>query len=360
MPALPDRSGRALPDTADVVVIGGGYAGITAAAELARRGVAVTLLEAETLGWGASTRNGGIVHPGYKWGPRQLVRRYGETTGGGAVRRHAGGVRDGQAAHRRRVDRLRLPRESATSSSPTPRRMSATSSSCARAWPVAAWHRRSCRARSCTTRSARTSTTRAWSSRVAVSSIPADCSRVSRHAADRAGADLHEGRPGALRSTAGGRSVHGRDRAWRDPGARRVHRHERLHRRRGARRSGAGSSRSAATSSPPNRCPTISSPSSRRAAARSSTRRTSCTTGTSRPTSGWSSAAGRACSRRASTGPRGSCTTGWSASIRSSPGDGSTTPGAATSASRSTGCRTSGGRPTASRTRSAVAGRGSR
>jgi glycine/D-amino acid oxidase-like deaminating enzyme len=81
MPALPDRSGRALPDTADVVVIGGGYAGITAAAELARRGVAVTLLEAETLGWGASTRNGGIVHPGYKWGPRQLVRRYGETTG---------------------------------------------------------------------------------------------------------------------------------------------------------------------------------------------------------------------------------------------------------------------------------------
>jgi glycine/D-amino acid oxidase-like deaminating enzyme len=81
MPALPDRSGRDLPDAADVVVIGGGYAGITAAAELARRGLGVTLLEAETLGWGASTRNGGIVHPGYKWGPRQLIRRYGETTG---------------------------------------------------------------------------------------------------------------------------------------------------------------------------------------------------------------------------------------------------------------------------------------
>jgi glycine/D-amino acid oxidase-like deaminating enzyme len=81
MRALPDRSARDLPDAADVVVIGGGYAGITAAAELARRGVAVTLLEAETLGWGASTRNGGIVHPGYKWGPRQLIRRYGEATG---------------------------------------------------------------------------------------------------------------------------------------------------------------------------------------------------------------------------------------------------------------------------------------
>src|SRR6188472_2690548 len=81
MPALPVRSGRPLPDTADVVVIGGGYTGINAARELARRGVAVTLLEARTLGWGASTRNGGIVHAGYKWGPTELVERYGEETG---------------------------------------------------------------------------------------------------------------------------------------------------------------------------------------------------------------------------------------------------------------------------------------
>lgn len=81
MPELPDRAGRALPDSVDVVVIGGGYTGINAARELARRGVAVSLLEAETLGFGASTRNGGIVHPGYKWGPSELVKRYGEETG---------------------------------------------------------------------------------------------------------------------------------------------------------------------------------------------------------------------------------------------------------------------------------------
>jgi len=81
MPALPDRSGRELPDHPDVVVIGGGYAGINAARELARRGTAVTLLEANTLGWGASTRNGGIVHPGYKWGPTELIKRYGDDTG---------------------------------------------------------------------------------------------------------------------------------------------------------------------------------------------------------------------------------------------------------------------------------------
>lgn len=81
MPALPDRSGRPLPKSADVVIVGGGYTGINAARELARQGVAVTLLEARNLGFGASTRNGGIVHPGYKWGPRELVHRYGEETG---------------------------------------------------------------------------------------------------------------------------------------------------------------------------------------------------------------------------------------------------------------------------------------
>jgi glycine/D-amino acid oxidase-like deaminating enzyme len=81
MPALPDRSGRDLPDVADVVVVGGGYAGINAARELARRGVTVTLLEAHTLGWGASTRNGGIVHSGYKWSAGELIQRYGADTG---------------------------------------------------------------------------------------------------------------------------------------------------------------------------------------------------------------------------------------------------------------------------------------
>jgi glycine/D-amino acid oxidase-like deaminating enzyme len=81
MPALPSRRGRPLPEVADVVVIGGGYTGINAARVLARAGAAVTVLEAESLGFGGSTRNGGIVHPGYKWGPQELIERYGEDTG---------------------------------------------------------------------------------------------------------------------------------------------------------------------------------------------------------------------------------------------------------------------------------------
>ncbi len=81
MPPLPERGARPLPDSAEVVVVGGGFAGINAARELAARGVAVTLVEAHTLGWGASTRNGGIVHSGYKWSAPQLIKRYGADTG---------------------------------------------------------------------------------------------------------------------------------------------------------------------------------------------------------------------------------------------------------------------------------------
>ncbi|MEX2269462.1 MAG: FAD-binding oxidoreductase [Acidimicrobiia bacterium] len=75
-PSAGERS--ALPADADVVVIGGGYCGLTAGAELARRGRHVVVLEADELGvGGASTRNGGMVIPELKHGVRALTRRYG-------------------------------------------------------------------------------------------------------------------------------------------------------------------------------------------------------------------------------------------------------------------------------------------
>lgn len=77
MPPLHDRGGRQLPDIVDVAIVGGGYTGVAAARKLALQGAKAVLLEARTLGWGASTRNGGIVHPGYKWGVPSLTKRYG-------------------------------------------------------------------------------------------------------------------------------------------------------------------------------------------------------------------------------------------------------------------------------------------
>lgn len=44
---------------ADVAIVGGGLAGLSAAIELADRGFEVALLEAHEIGWGASGRNGG-------------------------------------------------------------------------------------------------------------------------------------------------------------------------------------------------------------------------------------------------------------------------------------------------------------
>jgi len=49
----------------DVCVVGAGYTGLSAALELAERGYRVTVLEAETVGWGASGRNGGQICTGF-------------------------------------------------------------------------------------------------------------------------------------------------------------------------------------------------------------------------------------------------------------------------------------------------------
>src|SRR6201991_3671533 len=63
--------------TADVVVIGAGYAGMSTALHLAERGTRVVVLEAYEPGWGGSGRNGGQVIPGLKYDPDELVRMYG-------------------------------------------------------------------------------------------------------------------------------------------------------------------------------------------------------------------------------------------------------------------------------------------
>jgi gamma-glutamylputrescine oxidase len=70
----PALSGRV---EADVCVVGGGLAGLTAALELARRGRKVCVLEAERVAWGASGRNGGFISPGYSASYRTIERQVG-------------------------------------------------------------------------------------------------------------------------------------------------------------------------------------------------------------------------------------------------------------------------------------------
>lgn len=72
------RPDAALPSRVDVAIVGGGYAGLSAARVLARSGARVAVLEQETVGWGASSRNAGMVLTGMKLGPEALVKKYGE------------------------------------------------------------------------------------------------------------------------------------------------------------------------------------------------------------------------------------------------------------------------------------------
>ena len=76
----PAQPARELPDSFDVAVIGGGFCGLAAARALAKRGLSVALLEAETFGWGASSRNGGMVLTGMKLPVPTLIKRYGSET----------------------------------------------------------------------------------------------------------------------------------------------------------------------------------------------------------------------------------------------------------------------------------------
>lgn len=70
-----------LPARADVVIIGGGLTGLNCAIELGRGGAHAVVLEAEMLGFGASTRNGGGVSGGNSIG-KGLSGAKGRSAGG--------------------------------------------------------------------------------------------------------------------------------------------------------------------------------------------------------------------------------------------------------------------------------------
>jgi glycine/D-amino acid oxidase-like deaminating enzyme len=76
-----------------VIVVGAGFTGCAAALETAQRGARVRLLDANSVGWGASGRTGGQVIPGLKYDPDEIEALFGDDLGARMVNA-VGGIGD--------------------------------------------------------------------------------------------------------------------------------------------------------------------------------------------------------------------------------------------------------------------------
>jgi len=74
---FPDRPTLEEAAEADLVVVGAGCTGLSAALHAAQSGLSVVVLEGGKVGWGASGRNGGQIIPGLRKGAADLVRALG-------------------------------------------------------------------------------------------------------------------------------------------------------------------------------------------------------------------------------------------------------------------------------------------
>ncbi|MEH6402766.1 MAG: FAD-binding oxidoreductase [Sneathiella sp.] len=80
--AEPKQTIQELPaGVQDVVVVGGGYTGLSAALTLAKSGLSVVVLDTERPGFGASSRNGGMISNLLKPGLSELMAKYGAEQG---------------------------------------------------------------------------------------------------------------------------------------------------------------------------------------------------------------------------------------------------------------------------------------
>jgi glycine/D-amino acid oxidase-like deaminating enzyme len=76
------RESNGISVNVDVVVVGAGYTGLSAAISLAKSGLEVVVFDSEEIGYGASTRNGGMMGSGHKVSPQLSEKKYGSDLAG--------------------------------------------------------------------------------------------------------------------------------------------------------------------------------------------------------------------------------------------------------------------------------------
>ena len=73
----PDLNDQNLPQKTEVLIIGSGYTGLNCAIQTARGGLDTLVIDAESAGWGCSSRNGGQISGEIKPGYDELRRKHG-------------------------------------------------------------------------------------------------------------------------------------------------------------------------------------------------------------------------------------------------------------------------------------------
>ena len=73
----PDLNDQSLPQTAEVLIIGSGYTGLNCAIQTVRGGIDTLVIDAESAGWGCSSRNGGQISGEIKPGYDELRLKHG-------------------------------------------------------------------------------------------------------------------------------------------------------------------------------------------------------------------------------------------------------------------------------------------
>ena len=77
---------QALPKEVDILIVGAGLTGLSAARTAAKAGQSVLVVDQHSPGFGASSRNGGMLGGGHKLSIAEMTARYGEHIALGLLR----------------------------------------------------------------------------------------------------------------------------------------------------------------------------------------------------------------------------------------------------------------------------------